>query len=59
MNFFAFPAFLSGDQGDKCQETEEIEEKKEAKKAGFPRSIPSIVGDHEDCIQTAVSISNK
>lgn len=35
MNFFAFPALLSGDQGDKCQETEEIEEKKEAQKAGF------------------------
>lgn len=59
MNFFAFPALLSGDQGDKCQETEEIEEKKEAQKAGFPRSTPSIVGDHEVCMQTADFISNK
>ena len=59
MNFFAFPALLSRDQRDKCQETEEIEEKKDTKRAGFLRSIPSTVGDHEDCIQTAVFISNK
>lgn len=53
INSFAFPALLSWDQGDKCLETEETEEKKEAKKPGFPRSIPSIVGDHEGHIQTA------
>lgn len=58
MDFFAFPALLSRDQGDKCQETEEIEEKKDAKKSGFPRSIPSTAGDHEDRIQIAVFISN-